>query len=195
MNILVIYAHPSAQSFNHSILETFAKPFKAKGHTLVVRDLYGIRFDPVLSAADLDAINRGSARLDIVEEQRHVKEADLIAFIYPVWWFSEPAILKGWIDRVLAMGFAFKLHEDKPVGLLTGKKAVVFRTCGAGEALFNTGLRAAMETAFEQGTLHSCGIETVLTRFLYTVDRAAEPERLAMLQQVRKDAEGLAEKS
>lgn len=191
MNILVIYAHPSPQSFNHSILETFVKPFKAKGHSIVVRDLYGIRFDPVLSAADLDAISRGSARLDIIEEQRHVREADLIAFIYPVWWFSEPAILKGWIDRVLAMGFAFKLQDEQPMGLLTGKKAVIIRTCGAGETVFNTGLRAAMETAFERGTLQSCGIETVLTRFFYTVDKAAETERLAMLQHVRKDAEAL----
>jgi NAD(P)H dehydrogenase (quinone) len=192
MNVLCIYAHPNPKSFNHAILETVAKPFKTKGHTFAVRDLYGIRFDPVLAPADFEAMSRGSVRLDVAEEQRHIREAELIVFIYPVWWFSEPAILKGWIDRVFSLGFAFKLEADKAVGLLAGKKGAVFCTAGAGEKLFNTGFRTAMDQVFVTGALRSCGIEPILTRYLYTVDGATEPERATMLQQVKTDAEALA---
>jgi NAD(P)H dehydrogenase (quinone) len=192
MNTLIVYAHPSPRSFNHAILEAFAKPFQTHGHKVVVRDLYGIRFDPVLAEADLAGLSRGIARLDVAEEQKHVKEADLIAFLFPVWWFAEPAILKGWIDRVFSMGFAFRLDGSIPVGLLAGKKAVVFRTCGAGKALFDSGLGPAMETLFETGTLRACGLEPVLSRFFYQIEGSTDAERQAMLQQVKKDAESLA---
>jgi NAD(P)H dehydrogenase (quinone) len=192
MNVLIIYAHPSPKSFNHAILEAFVKPFHAAGHTVVVRDLYGIRFDPVLNEADLKALSRGSTRLDVAEEQKHVKEADLIAFLYPVWWFSEPAILKGWIDRVFSKGFAFKLDGHTPVGLLAGKKAVVFRTCGAGQEAFASGLGAGMETVFDSGTLRSCGLDPVITRFFYQIEGSTDAQRQAMLLQVKKDAESLA---
>jgi NAD(P)H dehydrogenase (quinone) len=192
MNVLIVYAHPSPRSFNHAILEAFAKPFQAHGHTVVVRDLYGIRFDPVLTEADLGALNRGTARLDVAEEQRHVKEADLIAFLFPVWWFSEPAILKGWIDRVFSMGFAFRLEDQAAVALLTGKKSVTFRTCGADQSVFDTGLGAAMETIFENGTLRACGLDSVLTRFFYQIEGSTDLQRQTMLMQVRQDAELLA---
>lgn len=192
MNVLCIYAHPNPKSFNHAVLETVAKPFKAKGHTLVVRDLYGMRFDPVLATADFEAMSRGAVRLDVAEEQRHVKEADLIIFIYPVWWFAEPAILKGWIDRVFSHGFAFKLDATGAVGLLAGKKGALICTSGAPKEFFDTGFRAAMEQIFVTGALRSCGIEPVLVRFLHAVDGATDADRSAMLHQLKADAESLA---
>lgn len=192
MNVLLVYAHPSPRSFNHALLESFARPFHSGRHKVAVRDLYGIRFDPVLSEADLAGIPRQAVRPDVAAEQERVKEADLLAFLYPVWWLSEPAILKGWIDRVFTLGFAFRLEGHQPVGLLTGKRAAVIRTCGAGKEAFEPKIRAAMETIFDHATLRTCGLEPVLSRFFYGIEGASDAERQAMLMQVRQDAEKLA---
>jgi NAD(P)H dehydrogenase (quinone) len=195
MNILAVFAHPNPESFNHAILATVVKTFKAKGHSVVVRDLYGMRFDPVLAPADLEAAGRGSARLDVAEEQKHIREANLLVFIHPIWWSAAPAILKGWIDRVFANGFAFRIDPKEITGLLAGKKAAWFCTAGATEAVMDKGLRAAMETIFVSGNLRACGLEPVLTRFFYAVDQATEPERIAMLHQAKTDAETIAPKA
>lgn len=194
MNILVVFSHPNPQSFNHAILETVVKAFKSKGHAVVVRDLYGIRFDPVLAIADLEAALRGSARLDVAEEQRHVREADLLVFIFPVWWSGVPAILKGWIDRVFTHGFAYAIDKKGVTGLLAGKKAAFFSTAGATEAVLSRGIQTAMETIFVNAILRACGLDPVLQRFFYAVNDATDSERAAMLHQARTDAETMAPK-
>ncbi len=194
MNILVIFAHPNPASFNHAVLETVVKTFTAKGHAVAVRDLYGIRFDPILAPSDFEALAKGSVRLDVAEEQRHIQQADLLVFIHPVWWFAAPAILKGWIDRVLTLGFAFQHDEQGVTGLLAGKKAALFCTAAAPEAAM-AGVRPAMDLLFAGAILKTCGLEPILQRFFFGVDGATNEERAAMLQQARADAESIAPKA
>jgi len=192
MNILVVYAHPSSASFNHAILETIVRTFRAKGHSCTVRDLYGIRFDPLLAPADFEAIHKGSARPDILDEQQFVKDADLLVFIHPIWWFSVPAILKGWIDRVLTYGFAYTVTEQGPAPLLSGKKAAIFNTTGGTqEAYEEGGFKMAIQTVFKTGTLGFCGIQLVHHRFFHAVPYVTAEERAAMLLQAKQDAESL----
>ena len=195
MNILVVYAHPNPASFNHAVLETVVKTFKANGHTIAVRDLYGIRFDPSLVPADFEAMSKGSVRLDVAEEQRHIQEAGLLVFIHPVWWFSVPAVLKGWIDRVFSHGFAFSIGENGVSGLLAGKKAAVFCTTGMPLEAYDGGYRDALETCFGTGTLRFCGLEPVLHRFFYGIPRTTDIERAALLQQAKADADAIAPKT
>ena len=193
MNVLVIYAHPNPASFNHAILEAVVKTFQNRGHACTVRDLYGIRFDPILAPADFDAIQKGSARPDVADEQRFVQAADLLVFIHPIWWFSVPAILKGWIDRVFTYGFAYTVTDQGPAPLLRGKKAAIFNTTGGAEAAYEQGgFHTALKAVFETGTLAFCGIETIHHRFFHAVPYVTPEERTAMLLQAKQDAERLA---
>lgn len=122
MKYLIIYAHPNPKSFNHAILETISEELKKKKKEFKVRDLYKIGFNPALSTKDLSAIQNGAVPKDIEKEQEYIRKADTIVFIFPIWWSSMPAILKGYIDRVFSLKFAYDITEDGVFGLLKGKK-------------------------------------------------------------------------
>src|ERR1700690_1841729 len=98
---LIIYAHPNAASFNHAIMETISEELKGSNKDFNVRDLYKIGFNPILSAEDFVAIQNGTVPDDIKTEQNYIRSADTLIFIFPIWWSSMPAMLKGYIDRVL----------------------------------------------------------------------------------------------
>ena len=127
MKVLIVYAHPSPQSFNHAILESFTKGLGEAGHTYEVVDLYAINFNPCLSGEDFAMFMEGKTPDDIRAQQEKVSQADGIVFIHPSWWSGPPAILKGWIDRVLSMGFAYMVDEKdgSHSGLLKNQKALV----------------------------------------------------------------------
>jgi NAD(P)H dehydrogenase (quinone) len=107
MKYLVIYSHPNPQSFCHAILETVKKTLAAKKHDVVVRDLYALGFDPVLKAADFAAIQSGKTCVDIKPEQDYIVWSDIMTIIHPIWWAGQPAMIKGYIDRVFSYGFAY----------------------------------------------------------------------------------------
>lgn len=109
MNHLIIYAHPSTNSFSNAVLDELKECSMEKECRTEVRDLYSIGFDPVLRAADFEGICGGQTPEDIRREESYIKWADLITFIYPIWWAGMPAILKGYIDRV----FSCELVQDK----------------------------------------------------------------------------------
>lgn len=106
MNHLIIYAHPSSASFSNAILEKVKECSMKKGCKTEVRDLYSIGFDPILRAADFEGLCGGNTPEDIKREQNYIEWADLITFIYPIWWTGMPAILKGYIDRVFSYELA-----------------------------------------------------------------------------------------
>lgn len=128
MNILIIYAHPNPDSFNSSILRSIKEGLDKTENQVEVLDLYKENFDPVLR---FDAQNR---RRDLykdpyTEKYRNlISNTDHIIFIYPVWWYGMPAILKGFIDRVFVTDFAYKYEGGLPKGLLKGKSAWVVYT-------------------------------------------------------------------
>ena len=97
MKHLIIYAHPTLIVFCHAILESVEKKkkvVKIKGHEVKIKDLYAVNFNPTLQPADFEAFGKGEIPSDIKNEQEEIKWADLITFIYPIWWASMPAILK-----------------------------------------------------------------------------------------------------
>lgn len=141
MKISLILAHPWPGSFNHAIASTAARALLDAGHTVSVHDLYAEAFDPLLSAEEIPR--------DILlpdEIARHCAEiaaADGIVIVHPDWWGMPPAIMKGWIDRVLRPGVAYQFAETDsgeviPAGLLKAKAAIVFNTS-------NTPLRREIE--------------------------------------------------
>ncbi|HQL71338.1 MAG TPA: NAD(P)H-dependent oxidoreductase, partial [Bacteroidales bacterium] len=96
MNTLIVYANYKNHSLNFAIKEILANTLHENGHEVVVRDLYNIRFNPVLTRKDLEMIDQQMYPPDIMEEQQYIKRADLICFVYPIWWSGMPAILKGY---------------------------------------------------------------------------------------------------
>jgi NAD(P)H dehydrogenase (quinone) len=125
MNILIVYAHPNLRSFNQAILQTLDAALRERGHLTQTHDLYRMRFRAVLDNDDLNRNWRGEPSEDTRREQEAVLWAQGLAFIYPIWWFGPPAILKGWIDRVFTRKFAFEFGSDGMKGLLTHERALV----------------------------------------------------------------------
>ena len=136
MRVLVVYAHPEPRSFNGAMKDLAVGVLERAGHEVRVSDLYAKRFDPVphpdnfiernntelfvLGQEQLHAQQRGTVSPDVREEQEVVSWAELIIFQFPLWWWSVPAILKGWFDRVMTNGFAYGDGTD-----LVGRKALV----------------------------------------------------------------------
>jgi len=135
MKVLIIYAHPRPQSFNHAILESFINGLSKAGHTYEVVDLYAVNFNPCLSENDFRTFSEGEVPDDIRIQQEKVSWAEGIVFIHPVWWTGPPAILKGWVDRVFSLGFAYSIDakEGHVTGLLRKQKALVINTAGGTE--------------------------------------------------------------
>ncbi|MCK5921744.1 MAG: NAD(P)H-dependent oxidoreductase, partial [Methylococcales bacterium] len=163
MNILITYTHPAPKSFNHALLETVEKSLKEAGHTVRVKDLYAMPdFKVTLDGADFGQIMAGQTPADIKKEQEDVLWADGLVFIYPIWWFTMPAMLKGWIDRVMLNGFAFEYTDTGARGLLTHKKALVIQTTGAPEMMLEQNKAVALlERPFTDGILRFVGINNI----------------------------------
>ncbi|MET3291501.1 UNVERIFIED_CONTAM: NAD(P)H dehydrogenase (quinone) [Brevibacillus sp. OAP136] len=162
MNHLVVYAHPNAESFNHAILETVVRSLQANGHRVVVRDLYALRFQPVLGQDDLAALDAGDVPADILAEQELIAQADAITLIYPIWWGGQPAMLKGYIDRVFSHGFAYVANAQGIERLLEGKKGLIINTHGTPKDIYDqTGMTEGLKLTIDTAIFSFVGIETV----------------------------------
>lgn len=151
MKVLIVYAHPRKESFCHGILETAVASFKEGGHQVTVRDLNEMGFDPVLKAGETIHVQEGKfvrdlpkVMPDVAAEQELILEADLLVYIFPIWWNAMPAIMKGYVDRVLSHGFFYNMDGD-PDPRLNGKKAYLISTTGQPqEASDSNGLNDAI---------------------------------------------------
>lgn len=137
MNVLIVYAHSRKESLNHAILERVTQTLQNNNHTVTIRDLYAMNFNPVLSAEETIHIEDGvfvrdntAFPDDVQVEMNHIKDNDLLMFIFPIWWNGFPAILKGYIDRVYQHGFAYSFESDEPKKIFAGKKAYFIHTTG-----------------------------------------------------------------
>lgn len=183
MDYLIVYAHPNPKSFNRAVRDKIEHLLEQGNRSYAVRDLYSLRFDPVLSANDFFSFSQGTLPQDIKQEQVFVRQAQALIFIHPVWWYAMPALLKGYIDRVFSHGFAFRMQDGGVQGLLTGKKVYIFNTTGMGEEVYRAqGYHAAMLKAIDDGIFRLCGMEVVLHKFMYGVPAAGDEGRQAMLR-------------
>jgi NAD(P)H dehydrogenase (quinone) len=191
MNHLVVLAHPSENSFTRRVASTLMETVAGDRNEIVLRDLYKVGFNPVASAADLVAMRTGKVSEDVRVEMDHVRRADVISFVAPVWWISTPAILKGWIDRVFLFGFSYGYGPDKKVqGLLSGKQGLVFSSSGSTTKEFeDTGKMAAIRTMWGIGTIQFCGLELLDHLHFAPVGSRSSPEMIeGYLEQVRATA-------
>lgn len=189
MNHLIVCAHPNPHSFNHAIRRTLEKALAEQGHDVVARDLYQLGFNPVLSLDDMIAFKSGGGYPeDIAAEQEYVTWADVVTFVYPIWWTGLPAMAKGYVDRVFSYGFAYA--ADGQGGYhkrLAGKKGVIINTQGHPEHVYEEmGMKAAMEHTSDKGIFEFCGIELVEHKFFGAVPFVDDAARGVMLEEVRE---------
>ncbi len=183
MKVLVVYAHPNPESFNHAILEKFVEGLQSKNHEVEVLDLYALGFNPLLTAADLASLQGGEVPADIKAQQAKVARAEGLAFIFPIWWSSMPALLKGWIDRVFSLGFAYAFTEEGPVGLLKQQKALLITTAGGDQAFFDhSGIQKAIQMTVDLGIFGFTGIQKIQHEFFYNVVQSDPAVREDYLQ-------------
>lgn len=180
MNFLIVYAHHEPGSFTAAMKNLAAETLIRGGHSVVVSDLYGEGFNPLAQKWDFVTTSGGhfnymleqrhAARLDlgfspdILGEIQKIKAADVLLFVTPLWWSSVPAILKGWFDRVLAMGVAWDTGKFYEKGLLRGKQAMMIISAGHPSAYYSFygkhkgTVQQALHT-INHDTLAFCGLD------------------------------------
>ncbi|MCR6473572.1 NAD(P)H-dependent oxidoreductase [Bacillus safensis] len=128
MNHVIIFAHPQ-QSLNQTLLDLVVSTLLNNGHKVTVRDVYALGFSPELTLAEKAAIKCGDVPIAIQREQMLIQQADVLTFIFPIWWTGLPAMLKGYVERVFSEGFAYQISEDGEIeNLLRHKKGVIINT-------------------------------------------------------------------
>lgn len=187
MKISLILAHPRPGSFNHAIASTAARALLDAGHTVSVHDLYAEAFDPLLHAEE---IPRDILLPDnIAQHCAEIVAADGIVIVHPDWWGMPPAILKGWIDRVLRPGVAYQFAESDtgegiPAGLLNAKAALVFNTSNTPWQREIEIFGDPLERLWKDCVLAFCGVPVVQRRMFGVVVTSTDAQRKAWLQEV-----------
>lgn len=125
MKNLIVVCHPNPKSFTCAIAKTIEAALTAKGESFATRNLYELNFNPILSGADFVQFMSGKIPNDIAEEQKHITAPENVIFVYPIWWTGLPAMLKGYVDRVFAKGFAWDFKDGQLKQLLTGKRGLL----------------------------------------------------------------------
>jgi len=187
MTVLVIVAHPNKASFNHAIALTCSDTLSDNGHEVITHDLYEEHFNPILPFVEFprDAVLPP-------EVQRHCDEvslADGIVIVHPNWWGQPPAILKGWVDRVIRPGVAYEfLEEDTgegvPRGLLKADSAIIFNTSNTETTREETVFGDPLEAIWRDCVFGLCGVPTIHRRMFNIVVTSTEEERKGWLSEV-----------
>ncbi|MCI4626643.1 MAG: NAD(P)H-dependent oxidoreductase [Candidatus Magnetoovum sp. WYHC-5] len=190
MRQLIVYTHPNPKSFNHAIMESLVSELTANGEDVQVRNLYEIGFDPVLKGEDFVLIKSGSIAPDVAMEQGYIKWADIITFIYPVWWTGLPAMLKGYIDRVFSFGFAYTVDGGQAKGLLNGKKVFLISTTGGSSDMYNeTGMLRSLNQTSDDGIFTFCSMEVIGHKYFFAVPYISDADRQKMLDEIKTIAQ------
>lgn len=178
MKQLIIIAHPKKDSFTHQLKVELVDRFYEQGNEVKVRDLYDLKFDPVLSAQELKFNKEGEFLADVVVEQNYIQWAEEITILYPLWWDAFPAILKGYIDRVFTNGFAFKINGKGPEGMLTAKRVRLITTAGMDEKTLQlSNVYEGLKTTQDEGVFGFCGMEVMDHLYVTQVTSLSENEK------------------
>ncbi|WP_438998434.1 NAD(P)H-dependent oxidoreductase [Variovorax beijingensis] len=204
MKILLVHAHPEARSLNGSLKQFMLERLAKAGHEVQVSDLYAMQWKATLAADDfthlapdapfdpvtdsLRAFEAGSQRKEVAAEQAKLLWADTAIFQFPLWWYTMPAILKGWVDRVYAYGFAYGVGEHSDThwgdrfgqGVMAGKRAMLVVTTGGWASHYSArGINGPMDDLLfpiHHGILYYPGFEVLPPFVVYRtgkVDAAA----------------------
>jgi NAD(P)H dehydrogenase (quinone) len=211
MNVLLVYAHPEPRSYNGAMRDVAVETLEGAGHRVTVSDLYASGFradggpwdftehhDPSFfryQREQVRASEKGGFAPEVAREVARLQEAELVILQFPLWWFSLPAILKGWVDRVFAMGFAYRIGHVYEEGPLRGKRGMLALTTGSPKATYGEGgQNPEMDRLLfpmHYGILHYVGMDVLPPFVSYGVNRAGDEERAGELERYREHLRGL----
>ncbi|WGV61509.1 NAD(P)H-dependent oxidoreductase [Brevibacillus brevis] len=191
MNILVIIGHPDPESYCSALAHAYMKGAAGKAAQIRTIDLSQIAFDPNLKYGYR---KRTELEDDLKEAQDLIRWADHLVIVYPIWWGTMPAILKGFFDRVLLSGFAYKYREGSSLWdkLLTGKTAHVIVTMDTPSWYNRLIYWQAGHLVMKRNILKFCGIKPVKITEISGVNASAEEKRKMWLEKVKQLGERLA---
>jgi len=202
MNVLLVYAHPEPTSLNGSLKDFTVQRLQAAGHTVQVSDLYAMNWKTTIDADDAPgrdesrpfhasidsklAYQQGRQSADIAREQEKLLWADALILQFPLWWFTMPAILKGWVERVYAYGFAYGVGEHSDArwgerygeGKMKGKRAMLLVTTGGWDSHYSPrGINGPIDDLLfpiQHGVLFYPGFDVVPPFLVYRTSRMDE---------------------
>ncbi len=206
MKALLINAHPEPTSLCHGLVDIAKQELEAAGHEVMISDLYAMNFNPVLGPHDVterlnpekfnafaeqgNAAEKDLFAADIQGEIDKLKAADFIMFQYPMWWFGMPAIMKGWVDRVLAYGVAYGLGQWWDQGMLSGKKAMLSIVTGTPKSGYEPdGRNGDIERILwsqQAGILAICGFDVLPAHIMYGPMWVPDEVREGMIEAFRE---------
>lgn len=188
MKISVILAHPDPESFNHAIARTAVEQLNKYRHQVFFHDLYRENFDPLLFG---DEIPSDASPPQLIKDHcDETKEADGIIVVHPNWWGQPPAILTGWIDRVMRPGIAYEFLEGDsgegvPNGLLKARTAIVFNTSNTDSKREREVFGDPLETIWKNCIFGLCGVTNFHRRTFGIVVTSTETQRIQWLDDVK----------
>lgn len=189
MNILVILAHPKPGSLNHAIAGEACSALTELGHEVVFHDLCAEGFDPHLPG---DEFSRGAGLpADIRQHCDELSATDGVVVVHPNWWGMPPAVLAGWVDRVMRVDVAYRFvgedgGEGVPVGLLKARRALVFNTSDTETEREQRVFGDPLERIWKDCVFGLCGVEDVHRRMFNIVCISTPEQRTAWLAEVRE---------
>ena len=181
----VVYGHYDDKSFNAAIKKEFIAGALEAGHKVDLIDLYKENFNPIFAGEEPGP--------EILDHRKRIEDCDAIVFIAPVWNFRMPAILEGWIDRVLAPPWAFSFKQlignyGYPNGNLSDKKAIIFCTYGSPRFAVTTFFLNLPIRRLKRGVFHICGIRNILYKRYFAVPFVEEKRRKKFLDDAYRTA-------
>jgi NAD(P)H dehydrogenase (quinone) len=206
MQVLIVYAHPEPASFNGALKNVAVDTLRAAGHEVTVSDLYALGFNAVAGPADvtgrqneaafnlgmeqMHAAQTGGFATDVQAELDKLMAADFLLLQFPLWWFSMPAILKGWVDRVFAFGAAYDFGRTWENGVFTGRKTMLSITASAPELAFRPdGRNGDMERVLwpiHAGVLALCGFSVLPPFIAHGIPFVGEEAMAAELERFKQ---------
>lgn len=189
MEISVILAHPYSKSFNHAIYQAVLETLKVNNHQVNAHNLYEEGFKPLLEGSEL-AHGETSDPL-VLNHRQEIKKAQGIIIIHPNWWGQPPAILKGWMDRLLRSGVAYEFEEGDdgsgvPDGLLTAEIAVVFNTSNTPAEREMRVFGDPLERIWRDCVFDFCGIKNFYRKIFRVIASSTFDEREQWLKEVKE---------
>lgn len=181
-NVLVVLGHPSTSSFSAALSAAYADAARQAGHTVRVLNLGELRFDPVLHGSNP---HHQALEPDLLAAQEAMRWAQHIAWVFPVWWGSVPALLKGFLDRAFTSGYAYKFQAGAsfPTPLLAGRTADLLVALDTPPWYFRWVYRMPAIHQMRKTTLAFCGIRTRRTQLYGPIIHSTDPQRAAWLRQ------------
>ncbi|MFY2788729.1 NAD(P)H-dependent oxidoreductase [Rhodococcus sp. MALMAid1271] len=216
MNILWVFAHPEPRSLNGTLRDAALTELRAHGHTVEQSDLYAMQWNPVVTpqdyahdrarrfrvaAASIAALAAGTQAPDIAAEQQKLLRADAVVLHFPLWWYSMPAIMKGWVDRVFVEGFGYGIRAADGStrrygdGVLGGKRAMVVLSMGGSEHTVSPrGISGSLDELLypiQHGILFYTGMSVLPPVLVASADRMTETGYAAAESELLQRVKGL----